>query len=712
MFCTMKFTTIRHIVTASLFVLVYPGMDSSKADESLPMLHEMQVIKAEIPASRDYFGWNLALDGDTAVIAKADGDTHRMATIYKYNEGAWESLKSVSATVIPEDGSFPEVDLDGDILLLSEDSHDESDACAPNGHCGDTGLVYVFERDLGGIDNWGLRTTLNGGHKVGSSFGSHVAIDGETAAIAAYSEDGGSASTQSMSKAGEGPIIESASVINVVENSGAIYLFERNEGGPDQWGLVQRLELENPKVDQLFGANLMLVGNTLIAETAPGWFDTNLAVFQRSVTEGASWELVQEIEVPTARIRYEAFDGMTLVHSSFDEDAQLNTYYFYERGVSGTWELVQTLQNIPGHGGLGRGGSLALDHGQLIETFKDGDVVARIFEKNGTTGLWELAANLGVSTIDVPERPNDVAVDSGRALVSGMSETESNNREGEVLAYEVAPPVNTGHAGAWYNPDTSGQGQLIDIEPENQFMFIAWFTYTDTASTNPNQQHWFTAQGNYSGNAAELVLYETLGGRFDNSQEVSTDPVGSVNLSFSNCGSGTLSYAIDSSGLQGSFPLSRAIPGTENVCQELAGDTTESLDKNDGWDGAWYDENSPGQGFLIDVHPSAEGDDFIFVAWFTYGEDSVSGQRWLTTQGPLQGTAADIVVYETTGGSFDKPITDETIPVGSMTINFTDCSNALLTYSLTDEGLEGSIEIKRAIPGTEALCQALNGQKN
>ena len=272
--------------------------------------------------------------------------------------------------------------------------------------------------------------------------------------------------------------------------------------------------------------------------------------------------------------------------------------------------------------------------------------------------------------------------------------------------------INYGHAGAWYNPDTSGQGQLIDIEPENKFMFVSWFTYTDAASANPNQQHWFTAQGNYSGNAAELVLYETLGGRFDSSQEVSIDPVGSVNLSFSNCGSGTLRYAIDSSGLQGSFPLSRAIPGTENVCQELAGDTTESLDKNDGWDGAWYDENSPGQGFLIDVHPSAEGDDFIFVAWFTFGEDSTSGQRWLTAQGPLAGTTANIVVYETMGGSFDKPITDQTIPVGSMTINFTDCKNALLTYSLTDEGLEGSIQIQRAIPGTEALCQELKGQNN
>jgi len=46
--------------------------------------------------------------------------------------------------------------------------------------------------------------------------------------------------------------------------------------------------------------------------------------------------------------------------------------------------------------------------------------------------------------------------------------------------------------------------------------------------------------------------------------------------------------------------------------------------------------------------------------------------------------------------------------VGTMTIDFTDCSNALLTYSLTDDA-EGSIAIRRVIPGGEALCEELVG---
>jgi len=44
-----------------------------------------------------------------------------------------------------------------------------------------------------------------------------------------------------------------------------------------------------------------------------------------------------------------------------------------------------------------------------------------------------------------------------------------------------------------------------------------------------------------------------------------------------------------------------------------------------------------------------------------------------------------------------------------MSIDFTDCSNALLAYSLPANGAEGDIEITRVIPGGQALCEELSG---
>jgi hypothetical protein len=277
-------------------------------------------------------------------------------------------------------------------------------------------------------------------------------------------------------------------------------------------------------------------------------------------------------------------------------------------------------------------------------------------------------------------------------------------------AAEVEPfAINAGHSGAWFNPATSGQGQLIDIEPESQFMFLAWFTYTDANSGNPNERHWLTAQGTYSGATAVLPVYETLGGKFDDPQAVSSSAIGTLELSFDDCANGLASYTIDTWEVDGSFPLSRAIPGSENVCSGLAVADHSGLVEHDGWDGAWYDPETAGQGFLIDVHPNADADDFIFVAWFTYGDTNASGQRWLTAQGPLDGTQADIAVYETTGGSFDDPATVSSEQIGMMSIQFNNCNSASLTYELTNESLSGSIDIIRAVPGTEALCEELAG---
>jgi len=133
------------------------------------------------------------------------------------------------------------------------------------------------------------------------------------------------------------------------------------------------------------------------------------------------------------------------------------------------------------------------------------------------------------------------------------------------------------------------------------------------------------------------------------------------------------------------------------------------VDINYGMDGAWFDPITTGQGFLIDADPDAEGDDFIFIAWFTYGEDTASGQRWLTAQGGFEGSIAEIDVYETIGGSFDDPLAPTTTKVGIMSIDFIDCSNARLVYSLEDDGLMGEVALQRLIPGSEVLCEDIQG---
>ncbi len=157
--------------------------------------------------------------------------------------------------------------------------------------------------------------------------------------------------------------------------------------------------------------------------------------------------------------------------------------------------------------------------------------------------------------------------------------------------------------------------------------------------------------------------------------------------------------------------LQRLIPESGNICEER--DTRifaiEPVDINAGMDGAWYDTDTPGQGFLFDVYPNPAGGNFIFVAWFTFGDDTASGQRWLTAQGDFTGPLANLDVYESSGGSFNDPQEVSVNPVGTMSIDFRDCSHAILNYLLTDDGVEGEIDITRVIPDGQALCEELNG---
>jgi len=275
--------------------------------------------------------------------------------------------------------------------------------------------------------------------------------------------------------------------------------------------------------------------------------------------------------------------------------------------------------------------------------------------------------------------------------------------------------INAGHSGAWYNPESSGQGALIDILPASQFLFLSWFTFTAGAHGEPGEPHWFTAQGNYSANTADLVVYETTGGQFDDPRAVKIQAIGAASLVFSDCAHGLLHYKLDNWDRQGSIRLQRAIPGSENVCEQItAADgetevTTQAQDINAGMDGAWYKPATSGQGLLVDVHPDPNGDDFIFMAWFTFGDATSSGLRWLTGQGGYAGATADLELFETTGGLFDDSRMTETVKVGSATIEFTDCKSARLNYSLEDEDRSGEIELIRAIPGGEGLCEKMAG---
>jgi hypothetical protein len=366
-------------------------------------------------------------------------------------------------------------------------------------------------------------------------------------------------------------------------------------------------------------------------------------------------------------------------------------------------EVVSTIDmaSEPTCASLLPGGDAEFDQGAV-----NGTGIAMVADEHtGWVALVDFSEN-GNGTILDPE--NTVCLTA--FLDDGIDDIAPITGLGAKSFFGDAAPldINAGFSGGWFEPATSGQGFFIDITPAANFVFVAWFTYTDADSPDPNEQHWYTLQGNYQGNAAELIISETLGGEFDSPEAPATNPVGTATLVFFGCDRGELRFRFDD-GREGVIPIRRVISGSDNVCEDQAGLALQVVNVNAGMDGSWFEPATSGQGFFFDVHPNGQGGGFFFGAWFTYGDGTDSGQQWYTVQGDYsQGSMVDIPLYETTGGSFDDPQAVTTEQRGTVSIDFVDCSHAALAYDFQGSaGSEGSINLTRVVQGGEQLCETL-----
>ena len=134
---------------------------------------------------------------------------------------------------------------------------------------------------------------------------------------------------------------------------------------------------------------------------------------------------------------------------------------------------------------------------------------------------------------------------------------------------------------------------------------------------------------------------------------------------------------------------------------------------NAGFNDAWYEPATDGQGFFITVYPEKGT---VFVGWFTFdmdfpSQDVIAGlgdacQRWLTAQGPYDGNQANLVVYNSSGGLFDSVLAAPQLePIGSITLQFENCKNGTVSYDLPSYGLMGEIPIQRVASDNIAACQ-------
>jgi hypothetical protein len=139
--------------------------------------------------------------------------------------------------------------------------------------------------------------------------------------------------------------------------------------------------------------------------------------------------------------------------------------------------------------------------------------------------------------------------------------------------------INAGISDAWYDPETAGQGFFIIVWENIQTVFLAWFTY-DTERPPPDVtavlgepgHRWITAQGSYEGDTADLAVYVSSGGVFDSAEPPVGPPEnqGTMQVHFTGCNGGEVSYDIPSLGLRGEVPIQRIVQDNVPFCESIS----------------------------------------------------------------------------------------------------------------------------------------------
>ena len=229
-----------------------------------------QIKKFNGYGSGDKFGW--AVDLDRLVVgAPSNNSDAGAAYLFARNKGGlndWGTVKTFTPPVGGEALFGWAVDLDNDRLAVGVPAN-----------AWFTGTVHLYERNQDGIDNWGHVKQLTGpGTVFGVQFGRSLSLDGDVLAVGAPYFNFG---------------------------RGLVYVFARNQGGADNWGGVLHLEASDPEADDNFGYALGLDNGWLVVgapqEDSKGVDAGAVYVFNRNQGGADNWGFVDKKLAPDGK---------------------------------------------------------------------------------------------------------------------------------------------------------------------------------------------------------------------------------------------------------------------------------------------------------------------------------------------------------------------------------------------------------------------------
>jgi hypothetical protein len=401
---------------------------------------EVKKLGASDAADNDFFGMAVAVSGDVAIVGAPSEDgagvTRGAAYVFERGFGGfnnWGQRKKLTASDAQDlDSLGGAVAISGDIAVVG--------AAGEDGAGTNRGAAYVFERHLGGADNWGQRKKL-GASDAGDNdwFGSAVAVDGDLVIVGAPEED------------------------SVATNAGAAYVFERDLGGADNWGERRKVTSTDSYATQFFGNAVAIAGDLAIVGAFRWDDDSALSidigaafVFERDLGGADNWGARARLLASDAETNDElgtsvAIDGdIAVVGARLEDGAGFNrgAAYVFERdhGGADSWGQRKKLisPNAQDHGLFGVSVELAGDVCVVGAYHEFMLGYAYVFERDeGGADQWGSTQTLTASDAHLDDDFGRSVAADARTIVVGapLADAAGTNRGG---VYVLAAPALAG----------------------------------------------------------------------------------------------------------------------------------------------------------------------------------------------------------------------------------------------------------------------------
>jgi uncharacterized protein YuzE len=193
---------------------------------------QQQKLQASDAAATDYFGFNVAIDGNTVIVSAYKEDTTATdagaAYVFIRSGTTWTQQQKIQASD-PQDTDYfgNKVAISGDTVLVGAYKEDTTAT--------DAGAAYIFTRSG---TTWSQQQKIQASDiQADDSFGYSTAIDGDVLAVGAYKEDTGASA------------------------AGATYIFTRSG---TTWTQQKKIQASNPGASDNFGIGLAMSDDTVI----------------------------------------------------------------------------------------------------------------------------------------------------------------------------------------------------------------------------------------------------------------------------------------------------------------------------------------------------------------------------------------------------------------------------------------------------------------